>query len=250
MMDRDAIEFIKDVVAAATENHIQNVNGENFYVNGSKAEQLSFRTPEVLDLFSLTQIVNYIQLHIREETEKMYVNVKSFDKVDVYIEGLNDNGKRNHIASAHFHDVFKKYSDGTYLTQEDFIIQMLSRFSPDLQRDEVLRLVNSIKTGESVTTNDDGFSQNVEVKAGVALVREVSLKNQWRLVPYKTFPEVEQPTIDYILRVQKGTDTPRVALFECDGGRWQVEMTARVREWLIQQLKVKLEDSFDSVTVL
>lgn len=249
-MDRESIEYVKDVIAAATENHIQIVDGEHFYVNGSKAEQVSFRVPETLDLFSLTQVVNYIQLHMAEDNGKVYVNVKFFDKVDVYLEGLNKNGKRNHIASAHFNDVFKKYSDGTYLTQEEFTIQMLSRFSPDLQRDEVLKLVNSIKTGESITTNDDGFSQNVEVKAGVALVKEVSLKNKWRLVPYKTFPEVEQPSIDYILRVQKGTDTPRVALFECDGGRWQVEMTAKVREWLIQQLKVKLAERFEFVTVL
>lgn len=248
-MDRDAIEYIKDVIAAATENHIQIVDGEHFYVNGSKADQVSFRVPETLDLFSLTQVVSCAKMYVQKNQE-LYINIEDHEKVNIYGVDFNRNGERDHIGAAHFHEVFKKYSDGQYLSQEEFIIQMLSRFQESPARDQLMKTISSIKSGQSIETDDDGFSQKVEVKAGVTLVKEQSLQNLWILQPFKTFPEIAQPAVKYILRVRKGTETPQLALFEADGGEWKVRTTQLVRDWLIQRLKVELADKAEKVIIL
>lgn len=53
----------------------------------------------------------------------------------------------------------------------------------------------------SVSTNDNGVTQTVEARQGVALNAVVEIKPRVMLRPFRTFLEVEQPESEFLLRV-------------------------------------------------
>lgn len=123
---------------------------------------------------------------------------------------------------------------GTYLPREDFHVKLMSMFVQTEQRDLLLRYIAGIVQKAEVETTDDGISQRVTAKTGVARVGKVDLPNPIALRPYRTFPEVDQPESSFVFRVKQtsdGTDTT-MALFEADGGRWKLEAAANIKKWL------------------
>ena len=54
---------------------------------------------------------------------------------------------------------------------------------------------------KSVSTNDNGVTQTVEARQGVALNALAQVKPRVLLRPFRTFLEVEQPESEFLLRV-------------------------------------------------
>ncbi|OSA97223.1 hypothetical protein B2H85_16310, partial [Clostridium botulinum] len=54
------------------------------------------------------------------------------------------------------------------------------------------------------------------------------------LAPYRTFPEVQQPTSKFIFRMQQG---PKAAIFEADGGAWRNQAMQSIKAYLQEELK-------------
>lgn len=144
---------------------------------------------------------------------------------------------------------------GLYMPIEQFLIGLQTRFcdtsaylSPEVlaragdrvvdDRAIVLRLLSGVKSSSVKTALDDGMTQIVEARAGVALVSDVAVPNPVTLTGFRTFRDVVQPSSIYVLRVRDGKagGLPEVALFEADGGAWQLQAIARVRDWLREAL--------------
>lgn len=122
---------------------------------------------------------------------------------------------------------------GQYHTQEDFVVAMQSRFTSSADRATVLKVISKLKEEQSLESEDDGVGQRATVRAGVVLAMQVEVPNPVRLSPFRTFREVVQPASAFVLRVQKG---PRVALFEADGGAWEIEAVDNVGAWLATEI--------------
>ena len=133
---------------------------------------------------------------------------------------------------------------GTFLPREEFHVKLMSMFVQTEQRDMLLRYVANIVQKAEVETADDGISQRVTAKTGIARVGKIDIPNPISLRPYRTFPEVEQPESSFIFRIKQthdGTDTA-MALFEADGGMWKLEAAANIKKWL--------EDHIESARVV
>jgi len=129
---------------------------------------------------------------------------------------------------------------GKFMSQEEFIIGLQTRFDNAADRSAVLALASTM-TAEAVNTSaDDGIGQTVTAKAGVALKATVPVPNPVTLRPFRTFREVTQPQSLFVLRVNQSM---QLGLFEADGGAWRLEAIAAVRTWLAVNLP-------DSVAVL
>jgi len=66
-------------------------------------------------------------------------------------------------------------------------------------------------------------------------VEQRAVPNPVTLLPYRTFNEIAQPPGRFVLRMKSGVASgqrPAVALFEADGGAWQLEAIRRIRDWL------------------
>lgn len=124
------------------------------------------------------------------------------------------------------------FRDG-FREQEKAIIELRSRFAPGEGVDYLLDLLSRISKDSGVTTTDNGVSQTVEARQGVALKSVVTLKSRVPLRPFRTFHEVEQPESEFLLRMD---EEGNIGLFEADGGMWKLTARQTVKTFLEAEL--------------
>lgn len=127
---------------------------------------------------------------------------------------------------------------GKFMSLEDFLIGLQMRFVEADDRKRLLTLLSNVKHETVKTALDDGMTQVVQARAGVALVSDIAVPNPVLLTAYRTFRDVVQPSAAFVLRLNSGHSggLPQVGLFEADGGAWRLWAIARVREWLAEAL--------------
>ncbi len=121
-----------------------------------------------------------------------------------------------------------------FMDVEQFIISLQSQFVQDDNTAKILAVVGNITENGERRTMDDGTSQSVTTRQGLARVGETMVPNPVTLRPYRTFAEIEQPESRFVLRLKGGKEgkMPAVALFEADGGAWKLEAIANIEKWL------------------
>ena len=135
--------------------------------------------------------------------------------------------------------VFDQY----YIDPAKFIIGLKVAF---LQTDELLyliRVASNLKAGNSVSAQDDGFSQTITLKAGEVSTAEVKIKPRIKLIPIRSFLELyfaeggRAVESDFLIRFKQTPDqTPSIALFNVDGTRWQGEIMRSIKDYLAKNL--------------
>ncbi len=122
---------------------------------------------------------------------------------------------------------------GDYMSIDRFLVTVQQNFVDGEDRAAMVKLVGTLRDEVVRTSADDGISQQVSVKAGVAREATAVVKNPWRLQQYRTFAELEQPEGSYILRLQRERDgLPKVALFEVVDNRWQLEAMGAILSYV------------------
>lgn len=127
---------------------------------------------------------------------------------------------------------------GKFMALEDFLLGLQVRFVDADERKRLLALLSNVKHESVKTALDDGVTQVVQARAGVALISDVAVPNPVLLTAYRTFRDIVQPSALYVLRVQGGRagGLPDVGLFEADGGAWRLSAIDRIHEWLVEAL--------------
>ncbi len=249
MLEGKAVEAIANLTKE-TKGVVTEIRGQQFVVGHSSATPINFQTPETLEAFSLSQIVSFAKLRTKGQGPfpPLMINVKDPQNVDLQHQFLGENKELVTIASADFSKVAVDFPFEKQLSQEEFIINLQTKFVLDATLEELLRVVSSVKAERTSTSEDDGYSQVASTKAGIVLTNKTEIKNLWNLKTYKTFPEIDQPVIPYILRLHdQGQDRlPKFALYSCDGGQWKVKVTKDIKSFLVNAL---LEEG-PKVTVL
>ena len=118
---------------------------------------------------------------------------------------------------------------GKYMPYENMMIALKSKFVPTDERDELVKLLGTITEENRTAISDDGFTQSVNVKQGIALVGNKAVNPIVKLKPFRTFVEVDQPESEFLVRLRQGGE---VALFEADGGAWKLEARHNIAEYL------------------
>lgn len=220
--------IVQDVVDHC-KGEIEEIGGINYFVNRNGVTQVEANMPARISTYTLSQFVGILE----NFGEKLNVNVFAPNQVSARLRYQDDNGDNRRVALCDFSQVYNPFSSGKYFEQEDFIIELLTKFPDGESRDNLIKLVSSVKAERMQTSDDDGISQVVAKKAGVVLAQIEKVKNFWPLTSYKTFPEVDQPVINYRLRLhQRSEELPSFALYECDGGAWKVNCVNKVRAHL------------------
>lgn len=124
---------------------------------------------------------------------------------------------------------FDRFSFGYWMTQEEFTIAVASKFADTPDKAYVLSLAATLTNEATRTSEDDGFTQKVNVKAGLRLAKEETIKPRVDLAPFRTFPELEQPVSGFVFRARCEGRGPELMLVEADGGRWKVDAIAKIR---------------------
>lgn len=192
--------------------------------------------PEPLRISTLTGFVDYIQSHAKDAPNEHFsmVHIVSHKEVRL-VSQLYGPSQRDIFTIAACEDLFgKSFMFGAYYDHESFVISLQTLFVNTPEREQVLRVIGTIKENSVRESSDDGISQSVTARAGIALVSDVLVPNPVNLRPYRSFRELEQPISPFVLRVQPAHEgsKPQCALFEADGGQWKIDAIDAIRKYL------------------
>lgn len=239
---KDALSYAVEL--AGKENKIirSETGKEYFDSNEYNLQELNPRKyAPILELQTLKSLVDYLKSdNDFISARKLVVVVDSFYKVSVYDQVDFENGKRPQLVSVKATVPVIPFSN--WRDQEEFNIMLQSMFINDADRNLVLDFASHLKIEKGSEAQDNGVTQTVTVRDGVASLAQAKTPNPVTLRPYRTFNEVEQPASQFVFRVNKSAN---LALFEADGGKWKLDAVKNISDYL----KTELANN-DRITIL
>ncbi|WP_142415442.1 hypothetical protein [Hathewaya massiliensis] len=228
MFSREALEYL---VELGEEKEILFETQQGLFTTRN-LRRVEMPKAKALTVSTLTGFVDYIKSNLDKLPEQLLVQVKSHDEVRLY-SPLNADREREEYVQAQAilpnNIVYDRF-----ISTEQFNIMLQSSFTDEGDKEVLLKYTGLIKDEAVKSTGDDGVSQAVTIKTGVASVGQAVVPNPVTLAPYRTFPEVDQPLSKFIFRMQEG---PRAAIFEADGGAWRNQAIKNIKEYLEKELE-------------
>lgn len=222
-------EAIEKIVSLA-ENKTYEINGDTYSDNKLVRIEPYVPSPTPIRVASLESVVKLIEQEQPRFDGVIFVQVKEFNKVNVFTT-YRDDFERNYLYEAATD--LPEFRPG-WMEYEGAMIALRSKFIQNEGTEYLLSLLSRITDENKVTSNDNGVSQTVEVRKGIAMVTNEKVKSRVSLKPYRTFLEVEQPESEFLLRVQEGGS---IGLFEADGGMWKLTAKRYIREYLEKSIE-------------
>lgn len=242
-VDVDALRYLVKLGKQNRDFKIVKLDDGRLFVNSGKHGALEeidpFEpcVPDEFTTFTLSGLVDWLREDVDklfERFPRLYVKVESPTSVSVLTPGHNRYMSRDIVASCKA--TIPSICFDRYMTQEDFLIHLQTRFFAELDFESVACLAGNVRTENDTQTADDGMSQRITIKDGVSAVTDAIIKNPFMLTPKRTFAEIDQPVSPFVFRVRKGASGPELALFEADGGAWKNLAVVRIGEWLKEKL--------------
>lgn len=236
-MDRSFVEKIEEMA----EPHISEIYGYTYtdksldFVEVPQVTTIEFNTLRGLTEALKTEYSNF--------NAPMIINVRDNARVEVHTSICTNDRSREIPYKAHAELITMRF--GEWLDYETMMIMLKSRFVETPALLEIIQLLGTITDEQSAQATDDGFTQTVVVKKGIAMKGNKVVKPIVKLKPYRTFNEVEQPESEFLLRLREGGS---VALFEADGGAWKLQARSSIAEYIRNELAELVENGTVIVT--
>lgn len=230
---KEALSYAVEL-ASKEKKIIRSETGKEYFDNNKYSlQELNPRKyAPILELQTLKSLVDYLKSDNDFISDrKLVVVVDSFQKVSVYDQVDFENGKRPQLVSVKATVPVIPFSN--WRDQEEFNIMLQSMFINDADRNLVLDFASHLKIEKGADAQDNGITQTVTVRDGVASLAQAKTPNPVTLRPYRTFNEVEQPASQFVFRVNK---LANLALFEADGGKWKLDAVENIASYLTKEL--------------
>lgn len=229
-MSKEALEYL--VNEGFEKNPIVELSNGTYSV--VSLERVCDPVANSLVVSTLTGLVDYIKTNTDTLSGKLLIQVESPTQVNLFSPLNADRTREGYItAQAVLPD---NIYFGRYLDTERFNIMLQSSFVSNDDREIILKYTGLVQDEAVKTYGDDGVSQQVTVKTGVASVGNAVVPNPVTLAPYRTFPEIEQPESKFIFRMQN-KQGPEAALYEADGKAWRNKAIRDIKEYLEKALE-------------
>lgn len=227
-MIKKALEYI----VGLNQPDIQTINGETY--SDKPLNRISYNPKaDCIEMNSLTSLIDYIRSGF-DSFGNAFVHVVSPTKVKLYT-ALDVEREREHLVVVNAQVPSFRFNE--FIGHEEFCINLQSKFLDGPDRTLLLQFAGTVEAGSIAQYGDDGVTQKATIKTGVASKADAVVPNPVSLAAYRTFAEVEQPMAQYIFRMKQGSaGTVTCALFEADGGAWQIEAKDAIRNYLNEQL--------------
>ena len=239
---KDALSYAVELAGKEKKIIRSEIGKEYFDINKHDFRELRPRKyAPTLELQTLKSLVDYL----KSDNDfigghRLVVVVESYQRVSVYDQVDVEYGKRPQLVSVKATVPVIPFSN--WRDQEEFNIMLQSMFINDADRNLVLDFASHLKIEKGAEAQDNGVTQTVTVRDGVASLAHAKTPNPVTLRPYRTFNEVEQPASQFVFRVNKSAN---LALFEADGGKWKLDAVKNISDYL----KTELANN-DRITIL
>lgn len=225
-------EFIDKIIEINKAEEIE-IDGDLYTSKKLYRLDKSDASPVLLKVHTLTGLLDYYKYHL-DDSKHYVIHVQSYCQVDLYGELENRIGRRKHFLQSSIPEF--DFIFNSYYNFEMFLIKLQTQFELNDKLKNLLSLISNIKDESSLTLADDLTTQKATFKTGIARVEEKPLPNPVLLKPKRTFAEISQPECPFVLRMKKGQVGIDFALFEADGGQWQIECIEKIRDYFIEKI--------------
>lgn len=244
--------LVKSIQAGVTPQQIE-ISGET-YSSRELHHPPAPPTPKPLTVSSLSSLIDYLRANPDDlaDDHNLFIHVQSCEIVHLRTNFAGRSAQRLRPIEANCEPYLTSFSFGTYQPIEAVIIALQSQFEPTNDRAAILEVLGTLKDERVSTHADDGVTQSVTTRKGLAFgVENTPVPRIVTLQPYRTFTEIKQPISRFILRLkqaQREGEAPTAALFEADGGRWKLQAIDSIKDWLRDALSA--DDSTDEIPVI
>lgn len=228
-MLKEALQYI----VGLKEPWVDNLNGDIYSDKPLNRIDMYIPKADCVTVHTLTSLLEYITGEIDEMEEKMIVAVESPTCVRLYSQ-LDDNRDREYMMKAEA--LLPDFRFGQFMDHESFCIALQSKFQTNEDRELLLKFAGTVESGTVAQYGDDGVTQKATIKTGLASKGEAIVPNPVKLIPYRTFLEVEQPESAFIFRMREGHGV-ECAIFEADGGAWKMDAMDNIKRFLQDNLE-------------
>jgi len=229
---KDAFQYLTGLGSQLNKIETATIDGRTFTTQSLNEVQEA--RPAALTVNNLSGLVHYLKSNY-DEQPPVLLQVASPTEVNVY-STYDRSMKRKHLLQASA--LLPNIPFGKYLDLENFNILLQSCFVANDHRAELLKIVGSVTEENIANFGDDGISQQVTAKSGIASHALVPVPNPVLLKPFRTFADIPQPESQFVFRMQKG---PAAALFEADGGAWKLSAIHTIAHFLSDSLSKEIE---------
>ena len=193
--------------------------------------------PKSIEVNGLDSVCKLVRNEVKAVGKKIFIQIQAYNTVRVF-STYDEQYERSYL--------YKCTADTPSVTVNRFnpyeyaVIELRSLYIPNQDTEYLLQLLSSISSESKVVSSDNGVTQTVEAKQGIALSQMVQVKPRVTLKPFRTFIEVEQPESEFLLRI---SGDGKIGLYEADGGVWKLEATRNVAGYFEEELKDLIESS-------
>lgn len=219
-----------DKIVSLKETKTFNIGGQTYSDRDLTRIPPHVDRPSCVHVTGLDTVCKLIRTEMAKVGTTIMVHAKSHGTVDVMTTYLDDFSRNTlYRAEADVPGLRAGWRD-----RETALIELRSLFIPNAGTAYLLDLLSRMTDENTVSTKDNGVTQTVEAKQGVALNVMVDIKPRIQLQPFRTFLEVAQPESEFLLRVDKDRG---IGFFEADGGIWKLEAKRNVAAYFEAHLK-------------
>ena len=233
-MHDEAVEAIKNLSNEAME--LKEVDGKK-YSPVTLKRVYSDPRPDALRIKSLEGIMDYLTANIDNlDIDELILHIIDYETVCILTNVRGEKNQRHVVIQAGLGE-FDSFPFDRYIGQEQFIIKMRAMFNSTTDLESIIRYTSKIDQTASVVTEDDGITQNVNIKQGQsgAMTERETIPSLVVLEPYRTFSEAEQPASQFLFRMKTEDEVVKCALFEADGGAWRSQARQNIAQYFSER---------------
>ena len=234
-MDGSAVDAIRNIVQKTASTVV--VGDREFVIDGYKEVKAPQKgCVQLPDLTSMTRFLSLEQCNSDVSFVEVIdpLNVAAFykDPMTSELQG---------VAVAKFK--LSEFDFDEWMQVDKFRINILTKFIPTPDSEKLIAYLSKITSKTEIKLDDDGITTNITISDGVsgATMENKTFSSILTLRPRRAFCEIEQPTAQYLLRLQKRGEEVSVALFDMNDESWKLEACNAIRNYIVEHSQLAVD---------
>jgi len=226
-MLKEALQYI--VGLKPPTKHVDDESGKVFF--DTNMHEVKTKLPHVEKAITVQSLASVIA-YLNSDADQGYPNASSIVSIFsptmvMVLSDLDEDGDRDLLLQAGWKR--PEFPFGQFVAPEQFILEVHGHFARQKgDFEKLLDLVSSMTVNEETKYTDSGITQDVVTRRGINVGIE-KIPNPFMLAPFRTFPEVEIGEAPFLLRAKQSGTVLQLALFEVDGGAWEVMARSAIK---------------------
>lgn len=225
-MLKDALEFIFESMMP-TEIEIQTAQNtcQKYLLHGKNVIEVNEKNTTLF-----VKTLEGVLAYVRMDKEKIScINITSPNSISIFGNAIT-NGSLKTLCKADAK--IKEFPFGQKLFVEEFIMNVQVCFKDNEDKQELLASVSKVVSSSSVSSEDDGITQMIEVKSGISLKENKRINPVRKLEAFRSFPGFASPQCDFLFRAHKDENGIKFSLTDMQGDNWIGETIEALRDYL------------------